>query len=66
MVERKAYNFSKFGDQWVAQEMDTNTGEMADEMLGLIGPMCWPGLKIIFWPITLTYYLYKYLTRPKE
>lgn len=57
MVTRKTQSINKYGDgQWVMQEMDTNTGELADDMNEIV----WLFLKwVVFLPITVAWYTYK-------
>ena len=59
MEGRKAWSINKIGNEWVAQEMDTNAGEMADNLLDGI----WWLLSIVFWPITLTIKLFKHISK---
>jgi hypothetical protein len=62
MVSRQAWSINRFGDEWVAQEMDVNQGEMADELLeGL-----WWSIKLFFWPITLSLWLMKNKRKKKS
>lgn len=61
MVSRPSYSINRFSNnEWVMQEMDTNTGDIADDMNEIV----WWVLKwLVFTPFTLTWYTYKLLKK---